>query len=444
MTTDTTNGSAATPEPVIRAEGVCKAYPIWNSMFSRLKSPAMSALADLLPANGAMQQRLKDKASSYYREFWALNDLSFTIYPGESVGLIGRNGSGKSTLLQIIAGTLRPTAGHVSVRGRVAALLELGSGFSPLFSGRENVYLAGAIMGLSDAQIEERFDTIAEFADIGEFIDQPVRTYSSGMNLRLAFAVQTAVQPDILIVDEALAVGDAAFQAKCMRRMHAMQQDGATILFVSHNLGEVARLTSRAIILDSGVVQFDGDVTGGLKVFDGLLAGREGAEADAFRRFQGVDLALAMADDSGLPIDALEVGQPMQFVLTVRSEQTLGSSFVFLRVINQQTGALVAYLIPKRWQTLRKDYEQQGNVTLEAGESRVIWDIPAWVVGEGDYGVDAYLGPPCEMGAPDLSSGRFWRQAMVFTTYCANPYMKGASCQVEIPVSDVRVEGPAT
>lgn len=191
----------------------------------------------------------------YYKEFWALRDISFTIKKGETVGIIGRNGSGKSTLLQLICGTLHPTAGTICTNGRIAALLELGSGFNPEFTGRENIYMNSSILGLKEAEIDERFDAIAAFADIGDFLEQPVKVYSSGMYVRLAFAVNIMSAPEIMIVDEALSVGDMAFQAKCMTALHRIQEQGATILFVSHDIGSVKSLCSRAIYLDHGCLK---------------------------------------------------------------------------------------------------------------------------------------------------------------------------------------------
>ncbi|TAM45920.1 MAG: ABC transporter ATP-binding protein [Gammaproteobacteria bacterium] len=193
----------------------------------------------------------------FYREFWALKDVSFEVKKGETVGIIGRNGSGKSTLLQLICGILTPTAGELEIRGRVAALLELGAGFNPEFTGRENAYMNAAIMGLSSEEIDARFDDIAAFADIGEFIDQPVKSYSSGMYMRLAFAVAAHLDADILIVDEALAVGDAFFTQKCMRFLRKFRESGA-ILFVSHDSASVINLCHRSIWLDKGSVQRTG------------------------------------------------------------------------------------------------------------------------------------------------------------------------------------------
>jgi lipopolysaccharide transport system ATP-binding protein len=199
-----------------------------------------------------LQKLLHRQKRKYYRDFWALNNVSFEIKKGETVGIVGRNGSGKSTLLQMICGTLNYTSGNIHTNGRIAALLELGSGFNPEFSGRENVYLNGAILGLSNEEICNRFDSILNFSEIGDFIEQPVKTYSSGMLVRLAFAVQTLVDPDILIVDEALAVGDERFQRKCFARLEELKKGGTSILFVSHSGPQIVELCDRAFLLHQG------------------------------------------------------------------------------------------------------------------------------------------------------------------------------------------------
>jgi lipopolysaccharide transport system ATP-binding protein len=203
------------------------------------------------------QDRLKQSlfwrfGKSYAREFWALRDVSFEVKPGEALGIIGRNGAGKSTLLQIVAGTLQPTSGDVQVNGRVAALLELGSGFNLEFTGRENVYLNGAILGFSRLEIDARFDEIAAFADIGDFLDQPVKLYSSGMFVRLAFAVQACVEPDVLVIDEALSVGDVFFQQKCHARLEELLACGTALLFVSHDMGTIEKYCPKALLLHEG------------------------------------------------------------------------------------------------------------------------------------------------------------------------------------------------
>lgn len=226
----------------IRVTNLSKCYQIYDNPRDRLKQ-------FIFPR---VKRALGRAEVSYYREFWALRGVSFEVKRGETVGIIGKNGSGKSTLLQMICGTLTPTDGSVETSGRVAALLELGSGFNPEFTGRENVYMNGAVLGLSEAEVSARFADIAAFADIGDFIEQPVKTYSSGMLVRLAFAVAINVDPQILIVDEALSVGDELFQRKCFSRIEAIKQSGATILFVSHSGGTVVELCDRAILLDAG------------------------------------------------------------------------------------------------------------------------------------------------------------------------------------------------
>ncbi|MEO8659766.1 MAG: ABC transporter ATP-binding protein [Bryobacteraceae bacterium] len=196
---------------------------------------------------------------SFHSEFRALDDISFTIQRGETFCIVGENGSGKSTLLQIVAGILKPTTGKVSVQGRVSALLELGSGFNPEFTGRDNVYLNAAILGLSSAEIDRKYKDIEEFAEIGDFIRQPVKTYSSGMMVRLAFAVAIHVDPDIILVDEALAVGDIYFRQRCLRKVHELRQRGVTILFVSHAIGDVKAIGDRVMWLQEGRVRDLGD-----------------------------------------------------------------------------------------------------------------------------------------------------------------------------------------
>ncbi|KVE35304.1 ABC transporter ATP-binding protein [Burkholderia sp. TSV86] len=241
---------------VIRASRVAKGFRSYDLPANRLKQAAFGAASRVLP--GASREYARAKAASYGSVFWALNDVSFTVAKGETVGIIGRNGSGKSTLLQIVCQTLNPSRGSIETVGRVAALLELGSGFDLEYTGRENVYLNAQLHGLTRRQVDERLDKIIEFADIGEFIDQPVKTYSSGMFVRLAFAVIAHVDADILVVDEALAVGDTFFNQKCLRYMDQFRKRG-TILFVSHDTSTVKKLCSRVIWIDKGEVRLEGD-----------------------------------------------------------------------------------------------------------------------------------------------------------------------------------------
>ena len=243
----------------------------------------------------------------YFQEFWALAGLSFDVVRGETVGIIGRNGSGKSTLLQLIAGTLTPTTGTVAVHGRVAALLELGSGFNPEFSGRENVFLNGAVLGLPRSEIEARMTAIVAFAGLEEFIDRPVKTYSSGMLMRLAFSVAVNVEPDVLIVDEALAVGDSAFQLKCIERLERLTTSGVTLLFVSHDMGLVKTFCQRVLYLERGRLRAEGtpDVVSELYALDARSA--EGAEVGRlvkFKPFVGAGDGIAFGTDEGRIVGA--------------------------------------------------------------------------------------------------------------------------------------------
>lgn len=226
----------------IRISNLSKCYQIYDTPRDRLKQfvlPRILRMAGMAPKR-------------YFNEFWALKDVSFEVRKGETVGIVGRNGSGKSTLLQIICGTLNPTSGSVDMQGRIAALLELGSGFNPEFTGRENVYMNAAVLGLTREEIDSRFDDIAAFADIGRFIEQPVKTYSSGMAVRLAFAVQAVIDPDVFIVDEALAVGDEKFQRKCFSRLEQLKNRGCSILFVSHSPASVIEFCDHALFIDQG------------------------------------------------------------------------------------------------------------------------------------------------------------------------------------------------
>ena len=250
-----------TAEIAIHVQNLSKCFQIYDAPRDRLKQFVMPQI-----------RRVAGKADKqYFREFWALKDVSFEIKKGETVGIIGRNGSGKSTLLQMICGTLNPTSGSVETNGRIAALLELGSGFNPEFTGRENVYLNGTVLGLSKGEVDERFDAIAAFADIGDFIEQPVKTYSSGMLVRLAFAVQATVDPNILIVDEALAVGDEIFQRKCFARLEDLKSKGTSILFVSHSPASIIELCDRTLLLDHGARLMYGPAPKAIRAYQKLI-----------------------------------------------------------------------------------------------------------------------------------------------------------------------------
>jgi lipopolysaccharide transport system ATP-binding protein len=278
-------------EPIISVERLSKTYRIWAAPASRISSPLLETSARVFPRTSAPARALHARAARGYRDFHALSDVSFTIRRGEATGIIGRNGSGKSTLLQLIAGTLAATSGRVTVGGRIAALLELGSGFNPEFTGRENVFLNGAILGVPRSEMAAKFDDVASFADIGEFIEQPVKTYSSGMMMRLAFAVAVSVQPDVLIVDEALSVGDVFFSQKCFQRIREIVHRGATLIFVSHDMAAVQRLCDRGLLLHQGQLMYDGTPEECVSRYFNLHQPRRGAAAGVEGRHAPVDAA---------------------------------------------------------------------------------------------------------------------------------------------------------
>ncbi len=279
---------------VIRVDNVSKCFNVYTKPQDRLKQL-------ILPK---VQRLIGKEQSSYSHDFWALQQVSFEIGRGHAVGILGQNGSGKSTLLQIITGTMTPTSGTVETFGRVAALLELGSGFNPDFTGRENVYLNGSLIGLSREQVDAKFDMIAAFADIGEHLEQPVKTYSSGMMLRLAFAVQVAVESEILIIDEALAVGDARFQLKCFRRLEELKENGTTILFVSHATELVRSFCDYGLVLNYGKPVYWGDAkTATVKYMEVLFPDKNqlsdgAAEAEAQAETVSEDLHTPLASES--------------------------------------------------------------------------------------------------------------------------------------------------
>ena len=304
----------------------------------------------------------------YNRAFTALENISFDIRKGETVGIIGRNGSGKSTLLQLICGILRPTKGSIQVNGRISALLELGAGFNPEFTGRENIYFQGVLMGFTQAQMDERYDDIASFADIGEFIDQPVRTYSSGMFVRLAFSVAIHVSPEILVVDEALGVGDAEFQERSFSRMREMQKSGMTILFVSHAITAVRNFCQRAIWLDSGSILNDDAAATVCYVYLSRLTNHIGAPKKPTRNLysstQGnhhsghqklISLARVEADKR-----LIHVGEniTLQFELHFSDKFNLNTEFGLGVIIRNESGKLVTLVT-----TIRDDLALSGSVS---------------------------------------------------------------------------------
>lgn len=296
----------------IRAEGLSKTFAVYERPLDRLL------------------QLLVGASRQYGKRFTALSDISFSLPKGQVLGLVGDNGAGKSTLLQLICKTLTPTSGKLEVHGRVAALLELGAGFNPDFSGRENIYLNAAVLGLTQAEIEARYASIVEFSGVGEFIEQPVKTYSSGMYMRLAFSIATCVDPDILVIDEALSVGDGAFARKSFDRIMALRDKGATILFCSHSMYHIDAICDQAIWLESGKIKMlgsPGDVT---RAYSAQLAASEDASSVPFSNLSGQDLPpISSGNARLLAIDASVDGMSGRFLKLRARTSTLRVDVTF-------------------------------------------------------------------------------------------------------------------
>ncbi len=383
----------------LSVQGVSKQYKLWASPTERLRYSLFSqlhrTLRAALPEGSAALAALRRRRDAWHREFTALQALSFEVRRGESVGIIGRNGSGKSTLLQIIAGTLRPSTGRVRVRGRAAALLELGSGFNPEFTGRENVYLNASILGLTEEETHRKFDAIAAFADIGQFLEQPVKTYSSGMVLRLAFAVSINVEPDVLIIDEALAVGDVFFTQKCFARLRAVLDAGTTLLFVSHSMAAVQNLCGRALLLDAGRLVFAGPPEEAASRYYALAAGRP---VDAPGAVEAVStlgtppadpgaaarLAGAVLRDNLLPRARSRHGSRRLELLAARFESRFGANSLQVEMLEEGTFTLLVQAhadiaVPHLGINV---YDRMNNLVFAAGNAQLQVPLPPLRAGD--------------------------------------------------------------
>ena len=326
------------------------------------------------------------RAGRRHREdFWALKDVSIDIYAGETIGLIGHNGSGKSTLLKVIGGIIEPTSGTVVERGRLAALLELGAGFHPDLTGRENVFLNASVLGLSREETEEKFDEIVAFAAIDDFIDTQVKFYSSGMYVRLAFAVAVHTDPDILLVDEVLAVGDEAFQRKCMDRISEFQRQGRTIVIVSHSLGQITELCSRGVLLDRGQIVYDGHPAAAVSRFRDILEDRRLAadgrpEIAPAERHVGAVTSVAVSAVGRSEGDAIEAGDDIEFRLTVEADRLEG--WICAVQIDDPLGQKVFETATDRIGTV---------VPTVEGRAEVVFVLKKTTFGGGKYFVNTLL-----------------------------------------------------
>ncbi|HIE5094669.1 ABC transporter ATP-binding protein [Stenotrophomonas maltophilia] len=365
--------------PVIEVEGLSKSYFIYDTPRDRLKQFVLPRLRKLL----GMPPR------SYYSDFHALESVSFNVGRGETVGIIGRNGCGKSTLLQMVCGTLTPSSGRIVTRGRIAALLELGSGFNPEFTGRENVYLNAAILGLTPKEIDARYEDIAKFADIGRFIDQPIKTYSSGMVVRLAFATAIHVDPDILVVDEALSVGDTAFQQKCLNRIRSMQRDGVSILLVTHSSNALIEYCDRGIYLRRGHMVMDGPCRDVVKVYaDDVVAeeggitfdlgpssddGQEGTQAESDREpgegaSRMVIQSVLLQDDAGAAVAAVTQGESINVRVKLRVDEPIQMPCFGVQIVSTDGIAL--------WSATTQSMNEKVQ-PLQPGLHEVTWTLRA-------------------------------------------------------------------
>ena len=300
----------------------------------------------------AKGRRETARQSATTEDFWALKDVAFAVEPGEVVGIIGRNGAGKSTLLKVLSRITKPTTGRVELRGRVGSLLEVGTGFHPELSGRENIYLNGAILGMTRGEIARRFDEIVAFAEVERFLDTPVKRYSSGMYVRLAFAVAASLEPEVLIVDEVLAVGDMAFQRKCLGRMREVGRSGCTVLFVSHNMPAVESLCSRAVLLDGGRVVADGDVQPLVSEYQRRVMTTMGvsgvalADMEAPGRVQKIFRAATLVDADGVPTNYVPMGGTLRVRLSLHAARPVAYPIITLGIDDTLGHRLLSLLTP--------------------------------------------------------------------------------------------------
>ncbi len=354
----------------IRVENIGKQYRIGGQTehYKTLRDSIMNSVTSPFRRAGALLRGQAYGAAELTEEIWALRNVSFEVKTGEVVGIIGRNGAGKSTLLKILSRITDPTEGYADIYGRVGALLEVGTGFHNELTGRENIYLNSAILGMSRAEIDSKFDEIVNFAEVEKFIDTPVKHYSSGMRLRLGFAVAAHLEPEILVVDEVLAVGDAAFQRKCLGKMNQVAQEGRTVLFVSHDMGAVTNLCTRGILLDDGQIKMTGDVQDVISTYlsQGAVQSLSGRKTSAQAYIESAQIADTSAIDSG---------ESVKIQLNVFAKEAITASIEW-RLKNER-GLPLAYGSP---------YLQLGQQhRLVPGNNPFEMVIGPMVLAEGDY-----------------------------------------------------------
>lgn len=374
-------------QPAIELDGVSKRYWLGEDHPGRsLREVAQTAVRRVRHPRRRRQRE----------ELWSLRDIDLTIAEGESVGVIGRNGAGKSTLLKILSRITEPTSGVSRTRGRVSALLEVGTGFHPELTGRENVFLNGAILGMSRRDIVRRFDDIVAFAGVETFIDTPVKRYSTGMHLRLAFAVAAHLEPDILVVDEVLAVGDAEFQEKCLRRMESVEREGRTVVFVSHNLGAVRNLCQRTVWLERGRVQRTGATTDVIEAYIRAQRHGEGTGDSALRAGPVTVHAIRVTDRAGRPTETVQRDEPV--IIEVRYELTAAIPGFDLAAFVQS--ARGPQILCESWA------DTEANRPGDPGTYLARLEVPP-VLNVGEYLVGLWMGDPYETFVHEMGVERF-------------------------------------
>jgi lipopolysaccharide transport system ATP-binding protein len=372
--------------PAIRIENLGKRYVVDHELKRRGGYRTLrESLADLA---AAPLRRLKGNGRVAHEDFWALKDVSFEVQPGEVVGIIGRNGAGKSTLLKILSQITKPTTGRVELNGRVGSLLEVGTGFHPELTGRENIYLNGSILGMSKREIDRKFDEIVDFAETEKFLDTPVKRYSSGMYVRLAFAVAAHLEPEMLIIDEVLAVGDARFQRKCLDKMGQVAQEGRTIIFVSHDLGNIVRLCSRAILLDEGRVEANGDVDDVTSRYVHEDSGPNNGFADLTARRDRTGNGRAQFHS----IKLLQGSQPTA-ILAFGVPLTINIAIDVLEPID--SGSIVVGIATSEGSPVHELWNDGVSWSATPGRHEVTVTIPDTRIYPGSYMVNLYLGDYC-------------------------------------------------
>lgn len=374
-------------EVAIKVAGLGKEYRIgarqepYRTLRDTLTDVALGpvrAVRSLAGRNGSRRTARKS--------FWALKDISFEVKRGEVIGIIGRNGAGKSTLLKVLSRITEPTEGYAEIHGRVGSLLEVGTGFHPELSGRENVYLNGAILGMRRAEIDRNFDEIVEFAEVEKFIDTPVKHYSSGMYLRLAFAVAAHLEPEVLLVDEVLAVGDAAFQKKCLGKMEDVAKLGRTVLFVSHNMAAIRNICGRAVVLDGGRIRFDGEVVEGIAHYHNSI--QTGEEQSSERQIAFRNLRL-----NGQPDLKIRSGDPMELSVDLVVSTDPAAASLWCQ-IHDADGSLILNQRLEHYELFEK---------LSRGEYRLLIRLPALWLNPGGYSLTFKM----IVSQTGMQSGRF-------------------------------------